>query len=79
MSTYSIHYFLTLNLNQFISGTEELGFQLVFSIPRGGEAMKFKVSNAKDCQAWIKAINKACMRAKDVGGRRPPYSKRPPG
>lgn len=48
---------------------DELGFQLVFAYPRGGEAMAFKATSAQECKTWMKAIYSACRRARDVERR----------
>ena len=45
---------------------DDLGFQLVFAYPRGGEAMAFKATSPRECQVWVKAISSACRRAREV-------------
>lgn len=66
-------YKMPIQLNQVdvkeLPNKDELGFQLVFAYPRGGEAMAFKAANPKECQIWMKAISSACRRARDVERR----------
>ncbi|THH02546.1 hypothetical protein EW145_g6732 [Phellinidium pouzarii] len=66
-------YKMPIQLNQVevktLSGKDDLGFQLVFAYPRGGEAMAFKGSSPQDCNTWIKAISSACRRARDIERR----------
>ncbi|KAI5118090.1 hypothetical protein M0805_007740 [Coniferiporia weirii] len=66
-------YKMPIQLNQVdvkvLPGKDELGFQLVFAYPRGGEAMAFKASSLQDCKMWMKSISVACRRARDVERR----------
>ncbi|KAL5528859.1 hypothetical protein ACEPAG_4833 [Sanghuangporus baumii] len=63
-------YKMPIQLNQVdvkeLPGKEDIGFQLEFHYPRGGEAMAFKASTPRECQEWVKAISSASRRSRDL-------------
>ncbi|KAL5533504.1 hypothetical protein ACEPAF_5280 [Sanghuangporus sanghuang] len=63
-------YKMPIQLNQVnvkeLPGKEDIGFQLEFQYPRGGEAMAFKASTPRECQEWVMAISSASRRSRDL-------------
>lgn len=47
-------------------GADDETLQLQLAYPRGGDSLKLRATSSKDCTEWIKSIDRASTRCRQV-------------